>query len=432
MPDDGDGLPRSPSSWASPGCFWLPSSLALSGRAEGKLRCALGGVQVLELTGAQHSEPSRRGSLRPYRRADRGGVGVRRLPNPLVHPPHRLFGRGAPAQAAGPQQSARTHPGDHVVGSLPRHEELARERLRLSLDVRGLLLAEGSLNDEEVVLGDPSTSQVLRIGDTVRRPASRSTPAVHALLRHVEEVGFDGCPRVLGIDEQGREVLTSCRARPSGPTRRWPWSALPASFADSTTPSRASFLRRVPYGFPRASQPGYRVGHNGLGPPNTVYAHGVPYAFIDWELSAPSPPLSDLAWAAINFTPLRSDQFCRVVGFLEPPDRGARLRLFCEAYGLDDSLYLLDKVAAFERDGLQKRRLPAFRPGRLRRQPDGAILELGRAGVSPFNRFLAGGEDRFLRKDLEWFLSHRRDLERALRVSLRNPSVLVPRTLGAI
>ncbi len=258
-------------------------------------------------------------------------------------------------------------------------------------------MAEGSLSDEEVVLGDPSTSQVVRIGDTVRRPASRSTSAVHSLLRHLEEVDFDGSPRVLGIDEQGREVLTYL---PSEPV--WPYSEMALVGA-------ARLIRRLhdalegfvpPAGavwrFPRASQPGYRVGHNDLGPPNTVYAHGVPYAFIDWELSGASPPLSDLAWAAINFTPLRPDQFCRVVGFLEPPDRGARLRLFCEAYGLDDSLDLLDKVEAFERDGLKE------------------ILELGGAGVSPFNRFLAGGEDRFLRKDLEWFLSHRRELERAL------------------
>ncbi len=64
MPDDGDGVPRSPSSWASPGCFWLPSSLALSGRAEGNLRGVLGGVQVLEPTGANTPRSPDGGSLR--------------------------------------------------------------------------------------------------------------------------------------------------------------------------------------------------------------------------------------------------------------------------------------------------------------------------------------------------------------------------------
>jgi hypothetical protein len=48
----------------------------------------------------------------------------------------------------------------------------------------------------------------VRIGDTVRRRSGRWTPAVHALLRHLESVGFDAAPRVLGVDGQGREVLS--------------------------------------------------------------------------------------------------------------------------------------------------------------------------------------------------------------------------------
>ena len=127
-----------------------------------------------------------------------------------------------------------------------------------------------------------------------------------------------------------------------------------------------------------------------------MYANGLPYAFIDWELAGPKPPLYDLAWAAINFVPLRPDPFCRMVGFPDPPDRGARLRRFCDAYGLDDRLELLDSVESFERQGLRE------------------IVELGGAGVSPFHRFLARGEDRFLRWDLEWFLAHRDELATAL------------------
>lgn len=42
----------------------------------------------------------------------------------------------------------------------------------------------------------------------MRRPLRAHSPAVHGLLRHLEAVGFDGAPRVLGIDEVGREVLS--------------------------------------------------------------------------------------------------------------------------------------------------------------------------------------------------------------------------------
>src|SRR5688572_18513295 len=50
-------------------------------------------------------------------------------------------------------------------------------------------------------------SPVVRVGRTVRRPVMPWTPAVHALLRHLEAVGFDGSPRVIGI-ENGQSVLS--------------------------------------------------------------------------------------------------------------------------------------------------------------------------------------------------------------------------------
>ncbi len=48
---------------------------------------------------------------------------------------------------------------------------------------------------------------VVRVGNTVRRSTGPWTPAVHALLRHLESVGFEYSPRVLGFDAKGREVF---------------------------------------------------------------------------------------------------------------------------------------------------------------------------------------------------------------------------------
>lgn len=42
---------------------------------------------------------------------------------------------------------------------------------------------------------------VTRVGDEVRRPAYPSTPAVRAVLGHLEAVGFDEAPRWIGADE---------------------------------------------------------------------------------------------------------------------------------------------------------------------------------------------------------------------------------------
>ena len=49
---------------------------------------------------------------------------------------------------------------------------------------------------------------IVRVDDTVRRPAGWWTPAVQTLLAHLRDVGFPYAPRPGGIDRQGREVVS--------------------------------------------------------------------------------------------------------------------------------------------------------------------------------------------------------------------------------
>ncbi len=81
-----------------------------------------------------------------------------------------------------------------------------------------MVMPSGFEGGEEILLAGGSMTTVVRVGDTVRRPTGRWTPAVHSLLQHLEDVGFEGAPRVLGFDDQGREVLTYL---PSEPAARW-------------------------------------------------------------------------------------------------------------------------------------------------------------------------------------------------------------------
>src|SRR3954452_2014402 len=61
---------------------------------------------------------------------------------------------------------------------------------------------------EGLVCGTANRGQVVRVGNTVRRPQRATSPATHALLRHLADVGFEGAPRFLGIDDHDREVLS--------------------------------------------------------------------------------------------------------------------------------------------------------------------------------------------------------------------------------
>jgi len=198
---------------------------------------------------------------------------------------------------------------------------------------------------EEPLAGGGLT-EVVRVGDTVRRATGAWTPAVHALLRHLQQVGFDGAPRVLGLDDRGREILTYV----SGDGASWSDGELEAAarlvraFHDATAsfvpPPDAEWQFMV--GAPRA---GDVVCHNDLSPWNTIYRDGTPAALVDWDLAAPGPRLWDVAWAVYRYVPLFDDETCRRLE-IPVPAAAHRLRLFCDAYGLDERTALLETVCA--------------------------------------------------------------------------------------
>ena len=191
-----------------------------------------------------------------------------------------------------------------------------------------------------------------RVGSAVHRATGPWTPAVHALLRHLERVGFEA-PRVIGMDEEGREVLTYVAGRAGVdpyPARVWDDVVLAQvgrlirryhdATADFVPPPGARWQSLV-----GAPGEGDVVCHNDLSPANTIYAERGPRTFVDWDLAAPGPRQWDLAYAAYRFVPLYADEACERLGIPIVP-RSARLRILCEAYGLAGDRPLLDVVEA--------------------------------------------------------------------------------------
>jgi hypothetical protein len=64
------------------------------------------------------------------------------------------------------------------------------------------------VSEGEPLTGDGVTQGIVRIGDTVRRPLRPFSLTVQAYLAHLRDAGFTGAPLPLGVDEQGREVLS--------------------------------------------------------------------------------------------------------------------------------------------------------------------------------------------------------------------------------
>ena len=203
------------------------------------------------------------------------------------------------------------------------------------------------LEDAEIpLLGGDMTEGVVRIGRTVRRPVRPHTAAVHALLRHLDAAGFDGAPRVLGIDAKNREVLTYL----PGVVARRPLPAF--ATADATLAALARLQLRyheAVAGFeppPDAQWDGEVtrfvdgpvdiICHCDINLENVIFQVGPdglrPYALIDFDLARPGTRLVDIIqtlryWAPIA-DPADRDPALRDV------DVAARITIFCEAYGL--------------------------------------------------------------------------------------------------
>jgi hypothetical protein len=210
---------------------------------------------------------------------------------------------------------------------------------------------------EDVPLsGGRMTSGMVRRGDRLLRPMGPWSPAVHEYLRHLEAAGFEGSPRVLGIEDD-REVLTfiygDVAVDPQwepGHGHRLP----PYARTDRALRGAADLLRQLhaaasgfqpaitSYRFhPRPPRAREIISHGDLGPWNTVYRDGIPVAFIDWDSAGPVSPLADLADAAWTFVPLAPPGQLAEAGFDPLPDLPARLRTFVEAYGLADRKAIL-------------------------------------------------------------------------------------------
>ena len=194
------------------------------------------------------------------------------------------------------------------------------------------------IGEEPLQGGFTNAGRVTRVGDTVRRPWRPTSPATRALLDHLEREGFDGAPRFLGVDDDGREVLSYVPGQTAvEPVPAW-------ALTDAALVSVAGLLRRYhdavasfapePHTWAQAVPPAFRRGivcHNDPNLDNVVFAGGAAVALIDFDLAGPACLAWDIACAARLWAPLRADED------VPPALRGRtlhRLGLFVDAHGL--------------------------------------------------------------------------------------------------
>jgi hypothetical protein len=259
--------------------------------------------------------------------------------------------------------------------------------------------ADGDRNADGERLDGGNAGGAIRLGNTVRRAAGHWTPAVHALLDHLEAAGFAGAPRARGIDPQGREVLTFLEGETVGSRKPWPaWV-----HADETLSQVARWLRRYHHAVadfvpPPAAvwrmgdrwSPGMIIGHNDAAPYNAAWRDGTLAGFFDWDFAAPVKSEWDLAYTAFSWVPLHARSVVAAEGFTDFPGRPRRLRQFLAEYGWIGDIGALPDLVA----------------NRLRASADG-IRRLATDGEPPFVLLIGRG----VLDDLDRAITELADLE---------------------
>ncbi|WP_158943074.1 phosphotransferase enzyme family protein [Granulicella sp. S190] len=238
---------------------------------------------------------------------------------------------------------------------------------------------------EERLHGGNVADSVVRVGATVRKPATSATSSVEALLEHLSEVGFQGSPQTLGRDEKGRHVLEYV----PGATQE-PFSYTSEELARVGRLVREFHNRAKSFVPPTNAHWNVVISpdseelicHHDLAPWNLVRS-GERWVFIDWDGSGPGSVLWDVAYAAQTFVPL--------IASGEPAFDALRLRCLVDGYGLDRS---------------QREKLPELIVKRTR-----AMFELGQrasiTGEQPWARLHAEGDSsRHWRESADYVECH--------------------------
>ncbi|MFC7530809.1 aminoglycoside phosphotransferase family protein [Actinoplanes sp. GCM10030250] len=256
---------------------------------------------------------------------------------------------------------------------------------------------------EPLTAAEGGPSHVFRSGGTIKRSARPWTGTIHALLRHLEEAGFAGAPRVAGdgFDADGNEVLTYVEGS----------IVHPHAWADENVGQVGTLLRDL-----HTATSGFRppdavwqpwwmhhqgpdsvIGHCDAGPWHTVARDGVPVAFIDWTLAGPVDRLDEVAATAWWHAQLHDDDIAERHGLPGAATRARQLRLFLDGYGLSRA----------DREGLVSRMIEfAIRD---------CAAEADRAGITPDSTDPAPLWSLTWRaRAARWMIHHRTMLERAV------------------
>ncbi|TDL30850.1 aminoglycoside phosphotransferase [Jeotgalibacillus sp. S-D1] len=260
-------------------------------------------------------------------------------------------------------------------------------------------------HSKEELLTGGNVSKVYRLGNTVRREMTENSRRVHALLKHLEAKNIEFTPRFLGIDEQGREILSFIEGEAGNyPLKDYMWSS-------EALEKIAKMQRRYhdavkdfevgEYWKPvvQTSDQAEVICHNDFAVYNMIFADGIPVGLIDFDVAGPGPVLWDIAYTLYTCVPLsrfylvETGEKCFYQSSSDAKRIKERINLFFEAYGIQGSKDCLDMVL-FRLEDLCK-----------------TIESHANEGVAAFQKMKAEGHIEHYVHDINFIRKHRHEWE---------------------
>jgi hypothetical protein len=188
-----------------------------------------------------------------------------------------------------------------------------------------------------------SPSGASRSGEMVLRESGPWAPAVLDLLRHLERVGFEGAPRVVGDGHaaDGRLAVSFVPGESPHPSawaddHVWAVGALLKGLHEATasfTPAfgmkwQDTWLHQI------GQSADLVVGHGDAAPWNIVGRGGMPEALVDWEFAGPIDRLTELAYAAWLNAQLHDDDVAELHCLPDARTRARHVHAILDGYEL--------------------------------------------------------------------------------------------------
>ncbi|ULH14067.1 aminoglycoside phosphotransferase family protein (plasmid) [Deinococcus sp. KNUC1210] len=191
----------------------------------------------------------------------------------------------------------------------------------------------------------------------VRRPRGYWSTAVHDLLHWLDRAGFGLSPKPVQLDahfEYLRFVDGADQAWPLLPLIQSLEGARAAGvFARRLESTLATYEapERARWQLPTTTPVQGPVQHGDVGPWNLLWdsERGEICGLIDWDLAGPGPAGYDSGVLAWFMVPVMDDARAYQRGFGTPIDRAARLRAYCDGYGVSCN-EMLDRVMAAQQE----------------------------------------------------------------------------------